>query len=79
MSEHIIQLTGLFCLLPETEERTDEAEAKILTGGRAVSYILQSTVCKRAQKPQRQETDQNLDPEVQVPHLDCASISGTMS
>lgn len=27
------------------------------------------------QKPQRQETDQNLHPEVQVPHLDCASIN----
>lgn len=40
MSEHSIQLTGLFCLLQETEERTDEAEAKKLAGGGGVNYIL---------------------------------------
>lgn len=30
-------------------------------------------------RSQRQETDQNTDPAVQVPHLDCASINWSMS
>lgn len=47
MSEQIIQITGLFCLLPETEERTDETEGEILVGGGGMSFILQSILCKR--------------------------------
>lgn len=60
--EHIIQHTGLSCLLQETEERANEAEAKILTGRGGVSYILQCALHTPAQHPQAMETGGHFAP-----------------